>query len=149
RGIAEFSNRNFVTAGTNFSGTPKDIQPAPGFPSPNSGAPQAFKEDIQTLMPGTTPPGVMTFGGTPWNDAYTGAGGYNTRTSTYSLFTADLGRRGSPVEYSLNTFNYENAQQILIPRAVGYSAGLLNYFFRGTLEIAAPDRYAYLVGPYS
>jgi hypothetical protein len=33
----------------------------------------------------------------------------------------------------------------LIPRAVGYSAGLLNYFFRGVLEISAPDQYVYAV----
>jgi hypothetical protein len=31
----------------------------------------------------------------------------------------------------------------LLPRAVGYSAGLLNYFFRGTLEITQPDRCLY------
>jgi hypothetical protein len=31
----------------------------------------------------------------------------------------------------------------LLPRAVGYSAGLLNYFFRGTLTISAPDRCLY------
>jgi hypothetical protein len=31
----------------------------------------------------------------------------------------------------------------LLPRAVGYSAQLLNYFFRGTLEISAPDRCLY------
>jgi hypothetical protein len=149
RGIAEFSNRNFVSAGTNFTGWPNDVQPASGFPSPNAAGARLFKEDVQTLIPGTSLTGVMTFVGTPWSDSYTGTGGYNTRTSTYSLFTDDLGRRGSKIEYSLNSFNYENAQQILIPRAVGYSAGLLNYFFRGTLEIAAPDRYAYLVAPYS
>lgn len=31
----------------------------------------------------------------------------------------------------------------LIPRAVGYSTALLNYFFRGTLEISAPDTFVY------
>ena len=33
----------------------------------------------------------------------------------------------------------------ILPRAVGYSAGLLNYFFRGTLEITAPDEYVYSI----
>lgn len=33
----------------------------------------------------------------------------------------------------------------LIPRAVGYSAALLNYFFRGTIDITLPDRGAYAV----
>jgi hypothetical protein len=36
---------------------------------------------------------------------------------------------------------YNDYASLLIPRAVGYSAGLLNYFFRGTLEITAPDSY--------
>lgn len=34
---------------------------------------------------------------------------------------------------------------LLIPRAVGYSAGLLKYFFRGMLEITAPDVNVYSV----
>lgn len=33
--------------------------------------------------------------------------------------------------------------QKLLPRAVGYSAGLLNYFFRGTLEITPPAQNVY------
>jgi hypothetical protein len=38
---------------------------------------------------------------------------------------------------------HEDYAQKLIPRAVGYSAGLLNYFFRGTLEITPPAQVAY------
>jgi hypothetical protein len=33
----------------------------------------------------------------------------------------------------------------LIPRAVGYSAALLDYFFRGSLEISPPDQQVYAV----
>ncbi|MDP3298315.1 MAG: hypothetical protein Q8N09_12150 [Thermodesulfovibrionia bacterium] len=40
---------------------------------------------------------------------------------------------------------HEDYQQKLIPRAVGYSAGLLDYFFRGTLEITMPDSYVYSI----
>ncbi len=40
---------------------------------------------------------------------------------------------------------HEDYQQKLIPRAVGYSAGLLDYFFRGTLEITVPEQVAYAV----
>ncbi len=48
-------------------------------------------------------------------------------------------------EYNIDDeVNADYASQ-LIPRAVGYSAGLLNYFFRGTLEITPPDQYAYSV----
>ncbi|ROZ76071.1 hypothetical protein EEB15_12965 [Ramlibacter sp. WS9] len=35
------------------------------------------------------------------------------------------------------------AQGFLIPRAVGYSAGLLNFFFRGKMEISLPDEGVY------
>ncbi|OGL46731.1 MAG: hypothetical protein A2W05_02170 [Candidatus Schekmanbacteria bacterium RBG_16_38_10] len=40
---------------------------------------------------------------------------------------------------------YSDYASLLIPRAVGYSAGLLNYFFRGTLEITMPDSYIYSI----
>jgi hypothetical protein len=40
---------------------------------------------------------------------------------------------------------YEEYASHLIPRAVGYSAGLLNYFFRGTIEITPPEQYVYSI----
>ena len=40
---------------------------------------------------------------------------------------------------------YQDYAKLLLPRAVGYSAGLLNYFFRGTLEITASDTYVYSI----
>ena len=36
----------------------------------------------------------------------------------------------------------------LFPRAIGYSAGLINYFFRGTVGIQAPTRYVYGLAEY-
>ena len=39
--------------------------------------------------------------------------------------------------------------QLMLPRAVGYSRAALNYFFRGRIEIAAPDRFVYAVAPYA
>ncbi len=40
---------------------------------------------------------------------------------------------------------HEDYASKLIPRAVGYSAGLLDYFFRGQLEITAPEAFVYSV----
>jgi hypothetical protein len=37
----------------------------------------------------------------------------------------------------------------LIPRAVGYSAGLINYFFRGSMEITLPDEGIYSIVDHS
>src|SRR4029078_9331803 len=46
-------------------------------------------------------------------------------------------------------FNYDAAAAILIPRAVGYSAGMINYFFRGQLELKSPDRFAYSLAHFN
>jgi hypothetical protein len=41
--------------------------------------------------------------------------------------------------YNLDNYVYEDYASNLIPRAVGYSAGLLNYFFRGEIEMIPDD----------
>ena len=40
---------------------------------------------------------------------------------------------------TLNSFNYDAAYPFLIPKAVNYSAGLIDYFFRGKLKITKID----------
>ncbi len=40
----------------------------------------------------------------------------------------------------LTLANYTQMADMLGPRAIAYSAGLVNYFFRGKLEIAVPDQ---------
>lgn len=55
---------------------------------------------------------------------------------------------GNPIyvrTFTLDDTCYKYYASLLIPRAVGYSAGLLDYFFRGTLEITPPDQIAYAV----
>jgi hypothetical protein len=148
-GIAEFSNRNFVSEATNFSGSLDNLQPAPGFPSPTGGGTRIVSEDVQALLPGTTLSGRLKFIGIPYDDLYLGVGGFNPRASAYSVFDADLARRGLTPIYTLNRFTFEEAEKILIPRAVGYSAGLIDHFFRGRIDIAAPDKHAYAVTPYA
>ncbi|MCP4697707.1 MAG: hypothetical protein GY862_12775, partial [Gammaproteobacteria bacterium] len=79
----------------------------------------------------------------------------NKKTSTYSIFSADLKGyhlcydpsmpwQQPPIPptcgaaYTLNRFNFEAAHKFLIPRATAYSAGLIDYFFRGQLKLAPP-----------
>jgi len=40
--------------------------------------------------------------------------------------------------FTLNRFNFNSGYRFLIPRAVSYSAGLINHFFRGRMELAEP-----------
>ncbi|MCP3896033.1 MAG: hypothetical protein GY706_15600, partial [Bacteroides sp.] len=50
------------------------------------------------------------------------------------------------VKYTVDDpYVHKDYAKKLIPRAVGYSAGLLDYFFRGKLEISPPDQYVYAV----
>jgi hypothetical protein len=48
----------------------------------------------------------------------------------------------------LDDLVFQNYAAHLLPRASGYSAGLLDYFFRGRIEIAPPARFAYGLSAY-
>jgi hypothetical protein len=137
RGIAEFTNTNFVSAGTNFSGTSSAIGPNPNYLKPDgTGATVSTRQitDPDLLGPNQPLSGEIDFIGTPVTDNYrSAASGFNPRTSSYSLFDADLAQAGQQKTFSLNRFNFNEHQKFLIPRAVAYSAGLIDYFFRGNL----------------
>jgi len=86
-------------------------------------------------------------------------GGTNPRASAVSVFDQDLNLHGKTVPYTnldkctnpsdpttcekintnriftLNEFTFREAHRFLLTRAVAYSAGLIDYFFRGRLEI--------------
>lgn len=138
-GIAQFTNLNFVSARTNFD---TNLFAQPAFDS-------ALRQDvpIQTLCAGANPPcqnpnlrGTMTFFGNWVEDRVTGQRMLNQRASVQSVFDAELTRAGSRAVFTLNRFNYNAVHQFLIPRAVAYSAGLINYFFRGKIDwVADPN----------
>lgn len=162
KGIAEFTATNFVSAKTNFLGTLEHFEPYPEYSLPNGdGAVIEVKEvgdpelgnlelpvDGSFLTLDERPlDGKLYFIGTPLTDQYIGFSGFNDRTSTFSLYDPYLqqynseicGTAGNPcartrATFTLNEFNYKEARQILLPRAIAYSAGLIDYFFRGKLE---------------
>lgn len=161
KGLAEYTSRGFVTTGTNF-----DTFPSKNFPEPDLNLATSHDEDMSALcekigLP--TPPGpngplpcVMRFVKTRVIDAYrpgTAAEEENARASTYSIFNADLSTYNeqvtytdpttgqlfmTPVLYTLNSLNFDARNEFVIKRAVGYSAGFINYFFRGKIDFV-PD----------
>jgi len=154
-GIAEYTNRNFVSDGTNFSGSPGTIVNNQAFPTP-SGATAVINTftglQLRAMQgcPGVLPPAVsdtdqIIFVSTTVADAYTNQSTDQFFTSTYSIFDPDLESHGKNMVFSLNRFNFCAAQAYLLPRAVGYSAGLINYFFRGQMAIQAPDEGVYAI----
>jgi hypothetical protein len=140
KGIAEYTNRNFYSAGSMTS------YPSP---PPPQGLTQYYSpsetRDISELLPGTTLHGTVRFWSSQVTDALAGgAPATNPRAFSEGLLDSDLAQYYSTagpgyLVYALNRFTFDAAHQFLIPRAVAYSAGLINYFFRGELEISLPD----------
>jgi hypothetical protein len=132
--LAQFSNNNFVTVGTNFQLLGGQAVAGASYSLP---APWMSTDvPVQTLNPpasndilalcGTSTPCVMTFYSTN-KDVY------NERASALSIFDQYL---GDPGIFTLNSYTFNSAIPFLIPQAVSYSAGVLDYFFRGKLDVS-------------
>lgn len=146
KGIAEYSNRGFFSAGTNVGS---------GFPFPTIDPNAGTKVDVQeacakAVTPTPCPRGIsgnVTFFATNVNDTYRPSqNGVNQRATTRSVFDSDLKGRSILPKYSVNRFTFDATNSFTLKRAVGYSAGLINYFFRGDIDLVedtgAPGTYA-------
>ncbi len=135
KGIAEFTNHNFISAGTNFD--KPNLFPAPKllglYREEKTIAELCAEPGARCTVPGLS--GLVTFWGNRVRDAYTGELFLNSRMTTLSVFDAALEKAGKAQLFSYNRFNADAAARILVPRAVGYSAGMINYFFRGELGL--------------
>jgi hypothetical protein len=137
-GLAEYSSRNFFSAGTNL-GVFNVQEPCGGLSEPVCD-PRAYStEDVSFTVPRLIGPpliGQLRFYLRDIADPLTGQVDRGVRVSTRSLWDQHLERLGLPRRFTLNTYNYDSMADVLIPRAVGYSAGLLDHFFRGRLDVA-------------
>jgi hypothetical protein len=112
-GLAEFSNANFFSFNTIFKNFP--------YPAPSS------TMEYKTIDPISGK--IKTF------VRKTGNGETMEHLAQTTFFTKHLAlNKGYTLENDLIYFDYMSK---LLPRAVGYSAALLDYFFRGTLNITA------------
>jgi hypothetical protein len=127
-GLAEYSNANFLSGDTIL----KDF----AFPRVESlGVPFDGTEPV-TGKPRQYFPKVA--------DGQTGFRLVAKGTWTERLIAVAAGDQG----FILDRGVYEDYARLLLPRAIGYSAGLLDYFVRGRIEIAAPDRFVYGLAPF-
>jgi hypothetical protein len=147
KGIAEFTRNNFFSAGTNYQKTG-----GYGIPTLSNSAPPptTLKDACQLIVPSPLPacqPNLlaiagntkMTFYPTTINNLRTGVTVTNPYATTESIFNADLNAvtiSGEPI-YTLNGFNMLYALDYLVPEATAYSTGLINYFFRGKIDMVA------------
>jgi hypothetical protein len=138
RGMAEFTNSNFVSMDTNFWGHDQSIRTDPEYRLPQGDLGEKVRiEDLLEHNPWWLR-GWVQFVRTTVSDGNTGDRVTNERASTYSIFAPDLKQyvdEPFPI-FTLNRFNFSAAHEFLMPRAVAYSAGLINHFFRGRMKVA-------------
>lgn len=141
KGLAEFTSRNFVSIGTNFTGTPPNLAASyPPLPDPHGAQITTIDahndSDLAPILPAGS---LMDMIGTPISDTlFPEFSDTNPRTSTYSIYDQDLKIQGKQAVLALNALNFKAAHRLLMPRAVAYCAGMLDYFFRGNIDLA-PD----------
>lgn len=173
KGIAEFTSKNFVSEGTQFTYNGGVAGPNPLYPAPVPGQPTDAA--LSELYPDGLPLFLsaacnivptqcyLTFYPTSGTDPLTNQPFTNPRASTFSIYDSDLTFYGGTLQtapatgeqwstervFSLNHFNFAEAHNLLIGRAVSYSAGLINYFFRGKLEIGLPAEGVHALADHS
>ena len=142
-GLADFSSRNFLSAKTNLG------RNCDGLPEPPC-SPDAYGQREVTISALTVSGTLLTGRVRLFNrrmrdpvtgvmvttrDLVTGEITEDVSVTSRSVWDQHLETRGLFPLFSLNTLNYDSISDVLLPRAVGYSAGLLDHFFRGKLDV--------------
>jgi len=138
RGMADFSNLNFVTQDTNYSD--EDL-PGRCFYHPDSprilNAARRVEKDVsyglldQNQQPFTITVDEEIYTSFPY-DGYTGLQEQDPFHTYFSALDLETRKLGVPT-YSLGDGSFLSRASMLIPRAVGYSVGIVNHFFRGNV----------------
>lgn len=142
KGIAEFTSKNFISEDTNFVLDGLTVLPDQNHPLP-SPARLSLSElvNIQDLRPGADLTGLVEFYSYDITDDLNPARSRPVyRYTSVSLFHDDLQRQGIFGFFSRRAFRFttETAHahlEELAPRAIAYSAGLIDYFFRARIDI--------------
>ncbi|MEO5700301.1 MAG: hypothetical protein ABIS17_12865 [Casimicrobiaceae bacterium] len=132
RGLADYSSRGFFTPGANY-GDGK-------YPSPPSD-PTAYARRIISGANGVKEEYWMA----PVYDAYAKADSMPVRMTRSSQWDDALAAAGAGKgsSFSLDIATFDDRASLLVPRAVAYSAGLLDYFFNPRLRIDPPAEGVY------
>ena len=146
-GLAEYTNANFFSDDTIFSEISGSADPH-AFPFPGIAS-----TDLQSYIDGGKLPTTIVA-----EDGVEDVGFWiekNADGETIShfvkpsYFSYDMSPESHAAIYYrlfyLDEACHQDYAAKLIPRAIGYSAALLDYFFRGTIAIGPPDAYVYAV----
>lgn len=146
QGLADYSNRGFFSAGTNLGAN------IYSYPSNSPNAPNTYTTSLSYQDWNGQPlplPFALTFVSGNVPDSLNAGATTAAKLTTYSVWDEFLLKKGIQATYTLNRYNYDDMASLLIPRAVAYSAGLINYFFRGKMQISLPDEGLYGIVDHS
>jgi hypothetical protein len=140
KGMAEFTGQNFLSMDTMLvasSASPTGFVNNPNFPLP-SGANVVVKSEAVTLTgySGNTVSDTIDFLEAPVTDELTGTVYAGVRIAARSIFDAHLKKLpGGTRALSDNSQVYDNLYPILMPRIAAFSTNMINYFFRGRIDM--------------
>jgi len=144
KGLADYSNRGFFTAAKNLghveypwpSNDPLDYRVVPVVPTRWDGSPVGDATPVQLYFDQV-------------RDKFLDTRTLDVPLTTFGIWDQFLKKKSAKPRYTLNRLNYDAMADLLLPRAVSYSAGLINFFFRGTIDIALPDEGVFAVGDHA
>jgi hypothetical protein len=127
QGLADYSNRGFFSAGTNLGES--------GYPHPEPFLSLYHHRELEVDWLGAPIGGKVTLLEGSVADSFNpGLSASGVPLTTRGLWDEFLEERNLRPSYTLNRYNYDAMADLLVPRAVAYSAGLIDYFFRGRLD---------------
>ncbi|MEO8340250.1 MAG: hypothetical protein ABI604_11120 [Nitrospirota bacterium] len=141
-GLADYSNRGFLTQMKNIGNTDLS-RPSPSVTSYVECEQPAL--DWQGDLYVDTNLTVEMFCGDVEDQFDPSKRAVNVPMGQKSMWAAHLGELSIPTEYDLNRQIVHAQADLLLPRAVAYSVGTLNHFFRGVIEVKRPRAGLYAV----
>lgn len=147
QGLAEYTNANFFSGDTVFAAERYATDDRHYFPFPKKSS-----TDLQSYISGSKQPETITGDDGKEDTAIwiskIGDGEQIEHFVRPSYLTKSvLSTLGEGATFYRTFYRdercHEDYARHLVPRAVGYSAELLNYFFRGNIEITLPENGAY------
>lgn len=135
KGLADYSSRGFFTPANNFGDGkyPRPPSDTGAYTAVLISDADGFREEY---LDGTV------------IDTALGQNSPNIHMTRRSIWDDSLDVNGVAPVYSLDRATFDDRAVQLLPRAAAYSAGLLDYFFRGQVEISLPDEGVYAIADY-
>jgi len=141
-GLADYSNRRFFTAVKNL-GHP-DFQLPLNTSSAYSRCKNPDGSDLTSARWDGTPnpngyKATALCTATVHDELNVSQDASNVALTAESVWDAALSSAGLAKTYHMTREVYDAQASLLVPRAIAYSAGIIDYFFRGTMYVAPPD----------